>query len=1149
MSTAHTSEETIKHDKTNVSIDITAKCGRNIQGKKGDNLVSFLQVSIEEINLGESEKKHANPMKHTIDYDFTCTYNSPNDAQAFSDILQKPIIFTVVEVLHEGKKGELKTAVLGQAVVDLFPLLQGQCSFSSTVPLNPVVNPGIKESRQGMSRKQPTLEVFVSVTEPLLTEPELSTCIIMKVTVETAFSVPDTWTLPTGSAHSPFAYFAALEVPLTAENDQALMFSEGHLMPGGLREGKGRRKRRPLQSLLVPGNQFLPGSFCQPEPIDHEDGELTSLEDQAFRDEAEITKNRVRWDTEIRCFLDACAASRLKEKITDSRLWPVELMRTSIPLSRLGDENPEIPFHGLIFVDMGRLLYPGVSRIRGAYTVHPFYESELLNKVSNCHSSIACSTQTYIIYKTIYFHIYKTKRKASVLKEQAKIATVLAKSRASIQQSVPPPKPTTCDEASESASEPETKVNVEGNMYLEAKTYVIIEVSLNRPLVPKTSPEELARRVKALIPPKPKRPAGPTRAEKAVVDFHTQVGNAVAAVSEQFAEIFGANSKLQESLSKEQILAEVMGGLNVSGRYFAFKEQIKRAVVKIVRDKMQRSRPLTDPQEVKEFVSKLYVYLVDEMHVALNKIYSSDVAEDCTDEMKLESSQLRHFAKEAQLTSNYQQAAQYYQELVVRHPDEPLYKFEWGSLYMLIGDYMKAKECYYDAVSIQQTHQPSLMMCGVVAVMFERYNEAQTFLERATSLEPPSVEAWTLMDLYTYTDSRNLSERNKTFREDVYSFYMTMFTEMLQTTAQINYNEAHILKLATLRFTVQKFPLTDGLLHLSLNEAFLPERAFLEAKKIFGEEEANRANADDKTKLSEDNSEEAKAQQDEHETDNSALPHIAEHDPEFPDHDMEESREASLHIDKSWTSPTKLTSSIFTQTLKFLLQNNALQMAEHALSQELLGSKGGCSMAYYYSLAQFQLLKGDYSSAIDSVKEALFYKSQYPDAWALKGHCHYLQGTFTEARECYEWSMVFPEPPSDTHIVHLRLGAIYILEEKFIQAKEVFLQACEQSPSCLTWLGLGKACYRLGELCVAEEALAVATLLNSANAEVWAYLSLISLKSGQLQEGDEYYKNAISFDFQDSSLNEEISEAKRQTRMSKLASCFNASPQAEAETV
>ncbi|XP_054892965.1 cilia- and flagella-associated protein 70 isoform X2 [Poeciliopsis prolifica] len=1078
MSTVCTSEETIK---TNVSIQITAKCGRNIQGKKGDSFLSFLQVSIEEMNLGESGKKQANPVKHTIDYDFTCSFNPPNDAQSFSDILQKPVTFTLVEILHEGKKGDVKTAVLGQAVVDLFPLVQGQCSFFSTVPINPLVNPGIKESRPGITRKQPTLDVYVSVSEPLLTEAELSTCIIMKVTLETAYSLPDTWTVPTGSGHSPFSYLAALEIPLTAEHDQVLMFSEGHLKPGGQREGKGRRKRRPLQTLLVPGNQFLPGSFCQPEPIDHEDGELNDYEDLLFRDEAEITKNRVSWDTEIRCFLDASGASRLKEKITESRLWPMELMRTSVPLSRLGDENPEIPFHGLIFVDMGRLLFPGVSRIRGAYTVHPFYESELLNK---------------------------TKRKTSVLKEQAKVATVLAKSRASLavatpkkgaksyeasskgvkdqsKKSVLPSKATIPDETPDSASESETKVNVEGNMYLEARTYVIFEMSLNRPLLPKPSPEELARRVKALIPPKPKRPPGPSRAEKAVLDFHTQVENAVAAVSAQFTELFGANSKLQESLSKEQILAEVMGGLNVSGRYFTFKEQIKQAVIKIVRDKMQRSKPLTDPQEIKEFVSKLYVYLVDEMHVALNKIYSSDVAEDCTDEMKLESSQLRHFAKEAQLTGNYQQAAQYYQELVVRHPDEPLYKFEWGSLYMLIGDYMKAKECYYDAVSIQQTHQPSLMMCGVVAAMFERYNEALTFLERATILEQPSVEAWTLM----------------------------------------------------------------GLIHLSLNETLLPERAFLEAKKILGEEEANKANVDDKTKPSEDNTEEVKAQQDEQETDNPAPPPTAEHDLEYPDHDMDDSGESSCHSDRMWKMPTKFTASIFTQTVKFLLQNNALQMAECTLSQEVLGSKGGYTVAYYYSQAQLQLLKGDYSSAIDNLKEALFYKSQNPDAWALKGHCHYLQGAFTEARECYEWSMVFPEQPSGTHIVLLRLGAIYILEEKFIQAKEVFLQACEQSPSCLTWLGIAKACYRLGELCVAEEALGVATLLNSANAEVWAYLSLISFKSGRLEEGDEYYKNAICFDLQDSSLIEEISEAKHQTRMSKLALCFNASSQAEVETV
>lgn len=39
----------------------------------------------------------------------------------------------------------------------------------------------------------------------------------------------------------------------------------------------------------------------------------------------------------------------------------------------------------------------------------------------------------------------------------------------------------------------------------------------------------------------------------------------------------------------------------------------------------------------------------------------------------------------------------------------------------------------------------SLMMCGVLAVMFNQYKEAQTFLEQATSIDPPSVAAWTLL--------------------------------------------------------------------------------------------------------------------------------------------------------------------------------------------------------------------------------------------------------------------------------------------------------------------------------------------------------------------------------------------------------------------
>uniref|UniRef100_A0A3Q2TTM0 Cilia and flagella associated protein 70 n=1 Tax=Fundulus heteroclitus TaxID=8078 RepID=A0A3Q2TTM0_FUNHE len=1077
MSEEETAEETAK---TNLEIQITVKRGHNLYGKKTDSLQSFLQVELDGVMVGESQKKHANLLEQVVDYDFTCSFDPPKDAQAFSIIAQKPITFTVMEVLSEGKRGDVKTVVLGQAVVDLFPLLQGQRNLSCTVPVHPVISPGIKESRLGFNRKQPTLDVCISVLDPLLSEAELSACTFMKVTVETAYSLPDSWTLPPGLAPSPFTHAAALEVPLTADQDQVLMFCEGQLKAGGQRELKGRQRKRPHQALLVPGNHFLPETFFQPEPIEHEDGELTGLEDRPFRNEAEISKNRVSWDTEARCFLDAGGASRLQQKIRESRLWPVEIMRSSVPLAKLGDreDNPEIPFHGLAFVDMGRLLYPGVSRIRGAYTIQPFYEAELLNK---------------------------TKRRVSVLKAQAKAAAIQAKARAASaagshkkgwdgsnkgskdqkepakKQTVSQNRPPAADGSHESLSDIEIPVNVEGNMYVDAKTYIIIEIALNKPLVPKTSPEELAQRVQTLIPPRSQHLAGPSRAERAVLDFHRQVGNTAAAVSEQYVELFGANCKLPETLSQEQMLAEVMGGLNVSGRYFTFKEEMKRAVVRIVRDKMKRTEPFTDPQEIKEFVSKLYVYLVDETHVALSKISSSEVQEDCIDETKFESCQLRHFAKEAQSTGNYQQAAQYYQELMVRHPDEPLYKFEWGSLYMLMGDYMKAKECYHEAVSNQQTHQPSLMMCGVVAVMFERYEEARTFLERATSIDPPSVVAWTLL----------------------------------------------------------------GLLHLTLNEAVLSERAFLEAKTLLGEEETNNeTNVDDEKKHAGDGVKEVKVLQDEQETDPLAQPLTAEEDADAFQ-DSEEHREPSAQNHSARPAPVKPTRSIFTHTVQFLLQNNALQMAEYALSQELLCPEGGCGVAYLFNLAQLQLLKGDYSSAAGSLEEALCYRNQNPDAWALKGHCHYLQGEFTQARESYEWSLVFPQAPSESHIVLPRLGSVYLMENKFERAKEVFLQACEQSPSCLTWLGLGKACYRLEELCVAEEALAVATRLNAANAEVWAYLSLLSLKSGRPEEADQFHNYAIRFGLQEPSLLREISELKDQIRMSQLSSCFQTSAEAE----
>lgn len=60
-----------------------------------------------------------------------------------------------------------------------------------------------------------------------------------------------------------------------------------------------------------------------------------------------------------------------------------------------------------------------------------------------------------------------------------------------------------------------------------------------------------------------------------MLNFHRQVSNVVAHVTDQYKELFGTGHSLSEDCSQEQMKAQLMGALDVSGRYFAFKEQMK----------------------------------------------------------------------------------------------------------------------------------------------------------------------------------------------------------------------------------------------------------------------------------------------------------------------------------------------------------------------------------------------------------------------------------------------------------------------------------------------------------------------------------------------------------------------------------------------
>uniref|UniRef100_A0A8C1I1E7 Cilia and flagella associated protein 70 n=1 Tax=Cyprinus carpio carpio TaxID=630221 RepID=A0A8C1I1E7_CYPCA len=994
-----------------VPVQITVLSGNHLRGSRTDSCLSFVRVEFNGCVLGDSQKLDV-PVDKDVVYSFTCSFECSEGAHTLDDVAHKPVILTVFEILpKEKKQKEEKTTVLGQAVVDLLPLLRGQCSFSSTVLLHAV--PGspadVAVHEDGVKS---TLDVMVHVPEPLLSDAQRSDSNVLMVTVETAYSVPDVWN---PASTPPSHYIAALQMPVSATKEQVLLFSNGVLKMGGEKEPVPRSKKWPLGSLLAPGAEVIQGLYIDAEPTDMDHGDLTDIEDKDFRADAECNQKRVSWDTARRCFIDAGGVACLSRRIAECRLWPVEIMKAIQTAPTKGGKT---------------------RQTQRTYSV--------LKEISKAPAALG-----------------RNRANSSVNSLKAFQSRTMENQRGNNDVSKKPDSQGKCAQT-DSVSGLEPQLNTEGQMYADSRSYIIIEIAVEKPLAPKRPPEELAKRVMELVPPRPPLPRRPAGAERAVQEYQSQIASVAAQVLDQYQQLFGAaflpGGRPLDPVLQEQRKNQLLGELNYSGKYFAFKEQMKYSVVRIVREKMLRTEAFSDPEQLQAFLSQLYVFLVDEMHATLNKTLSVD-SQDAHQEPVLSCAQLKHFAREAELNTDYQLAAQYYQECLIQERSEPSHWCDYGAFHMLTADHLKAEECFQQALSIQQTHIPSLLMCGVLSEMNGRYEDAETFFERATCVEPNNVVAWALFGIFCQTQEKFI-EAEMAFRE---------------ANKQLN--------------------------------------------AVLQNESASRPEISSETqpgqkKEQNDESSETPAGNTEETDEGDAV-----HEEDQPQNDQESKQEVQHQI-----PPTSVQTTIYMETVWILLQNYALQMAQRALALELLSPDRGTISSYHLALAKLHLLRGEHDSAEASLKEALTDNFQNPDIWALWGHLHYEKGDYFHAQSCYERTLDSVLDASDTHSIYLRLGSIYLQKGEYEKAKPVFLRACKRSPSCLTWLRLGIACYRLEELTEAEEALTEANALNNRNPEVWGYLSLVCLRTGRKLEAEQSYKYALKMNLQEESLLEEIHE-------------------------
>ncbi|ELK32416.1 Tetratricopeptide repeat protein 18 [Myotis davidii] len=856
-------------------VQITVIGGYELKGSKGDTPVTFIRAEFNQAVLGDSAKITVSS-EGTAKYNFTCSFEfNPEGGITLDDLAHKPVFLTMTEVLpKEKKQKDEKTLVLGQAVVDLLPLVEGESSFGTIVPLHPVPGSPLEPLQPGV--KQCSLEVKVSVAEPLLTAAQISGGNLLKVTLEAAYSVPESF-VPTGPVQN---YMVGLQVPSTGEKDYPIFFKNGTLKLGGEREPTPRPKKWPIANILAPGANNIPDAFIVGGPYEEEDGELNHPE--------------------------------------------------------MDDENA-LSFHGVAYVNMVPLLYPGVKRIRGAFRVYPYLDS--------------------MVYE-------KTKCSFSLFRDT-------------------------------------------GHNLLHNNKVGGINSPLSKPVVSKNLKED-------------KIPA--------------------------------SGVKSQSSDTAVEIL-EATPNYNPEGQ--------------------------TMP---------------DDIQGAVPTIHKS-------------SEQLRLFAFEAEVNENFEMAAMYYEERLVREPQNLEHWLDYGAFCLLTEDNIKAQECFRKALSLNQNHIHSLLLCGVLAVLMENYEQAEIFFEDATCLEPTSVVAWTLLGLY-YEIQNNDIRMEMAFHEA----FKQLQARMLQ--AQLMKNAGTLD--AETKVSVQKSTGVverieeGGKAESSLGPWGVTSGSSTTASKA----EPSAGSGAPFSVLDGFLEESSKLQSHSQERifpvpsqDPAVNPNPSNLFPkEILKRDASKCLGSSVFLHPTPVSVSQTPTTIFMETIRFLMKVNAVQYVHRVLAHELLCPQGGPSCEYYLVLAQTHLLKKDFVKVEECLQQAAQMDYLNPNVWGLKGHLYFLRGDHAEAKACYERTISFVVDASEMHFIFLRLGHIYLEEKEYEKAKKTYLQACKRSPSCLTWLGLGIACYRLEEISEAEDALSEANALNNNNAEVWAYLALVSLKAGRQLEAEQAYK-------------------------------------------
>ncbi|KAI8835610.1 hypothetical protein BJ741DRAFT_607390 [Chytriomyces cf. hyalinus JEL632] len=766
------------------SIGLVIKVGKaaNIRGAKGEKVSSFIKVQMADFDYKESAVAADTSAP---DYNFVHDQIFHVDENLVDTIANKKLTITLIESLPKEK-----TQILGTTDMLLTqflkypprdpnapattPYLLPQLSIRETLSIN-YLNPKLlpPPAKEGDPNNQPELTVEVSLSGPLIPPEVVEQGNFLYFRLDDLFPVPDEWTLKDGNEKdlnsNIYSYAVSFVLPAESVPERVVTITGGSLMhceaviPDVPAIGaQPIYAPKPADSNATPGSTLGDGegSGTLGEAIDGLNVSTLTLGapvstgavggsssgavaggdgpagDAALPgNSAKQSFKRVSWGgagaaggiptgaiapPPYIVWVPPEAVVKLREKIVAKCALDVEFFREMQPkFAHVMDPNAA-KYRGKASIDINSLMYPRVTGLRGRFYL------DLMD------GSVGGGADAAVDHST-------GKGKKGGGKEEG--------------------------------------AHADSNIYKALGSHIGLEITLEKPLLDKKKLQPISKSVTDFIPRRtiPANMLLQKRSEKADEMFRDQVQEIVKnLVKEYQATLEGLATATAAAAAEAPPEPENVGfenfdivhpkaldeeqkrkkkflfHLNKSGAYFNFKEQLKSSVVNVVRERFRKKSPFVSQAELQLFLSELYVYLLDQMHICMHKMFK-DVEAAFIDPSVLRTADfgmLKSFADQNELDHDVPMAASYHQERIAKYEDSLQTWFDYGAFCMRSLQMSKGVECFREILSRNSKHVPSLLACGAICTSLEKYEEARVYLVTAVDLQPKYVLALTMLGLY-----------------------------------------------------------------------------------------------------------------------------------------------------------------------------------------------------------------------------------------------------------------------------------------------------------------------------------------------------------------------------------------------------------------